>query len=202
MLCAESLDVTYERILREINRTTREHAYRLHYLLVAVRLLRVEECAEVLAVVVNARCVPKINASWRWEDNEEAVLSACSSFVTEVAHGHLRVVQFSHFSVKEFLTSNRLASSCGEKCRSYIRYESAQSIPAQASLGVLLLLDEKADLDSIGDYSLAGYPAEHWIDHVKVENTLSTVKNGIDYLFDADKPHLSAFLWINNVGGT
>ena len=72
----ESLDETYEWILREINRASREHDYRhLHYLAMTIRPLRVEELAEVLVVDFNARGVPKINASWRWEDNEEAVLS-------------------------------------------------------------------------------------------------------------------------------
>ncbi|KAI9429250.1 hypothetical protein H4582DRAFT_1827281, partial [Lactarius indigo] len=131
----ESLDETYERILREISRANRDHAYRLlQCLTVAVRPLRVEELAEVLAIDFNARGGPKLNADWRWEDNEEAVLSACSSLVTIVMDGGSRVVQFSHFSVKEFLTSNRLASCVGEESRFHIRLESAHTILAQASL--------------------------------------------------------------------
>ncbi|KAH9016742.1 hypothetical protein EDB85DRAFT_2122515, partial [Lactarius pseudohatsudake] len=133
----KSLDETYERILREISRANRDHAYRLlQCLTVAVRPLRVEELAEVLAVDFNASGSPKLNADWRWEDNEEAVLSACSSLVTVVMDGGSRVVQFSHFSVKEFLTSNRLASSLGEESQFRIRLESAHTILAQASLGV------------------------------------------------------------------
>ncbi|KAI9432166.1 hypothetical protein H4582DRAFT_1777605, partial [Lactarius indigo] len=131
----KSLDETYERILREISQVNRDHAYRLlQCLTVAVRPLRVEELAEVLAIDFNARGGPKLNADWRWEDNEEAVLSACSSLVTVVMDGDSRVVQFSHFSVKEFLTSNRLASCLGEESRFHIRLESAHTILAQASL--------------------------------------------------------------------
>ncbi|KAH9013210.1 hypothetical protein EDB85DRAFT_1877177, partial [Lactarius pseudohatsudake] len=131
----KSLDETYERILREINRANRDHAYRLlQCLTVAVRPLRVEELAEVLAVDFNASGGPKLNADWRWEDNEEAVLSACSSLVAVVMDGGSRVVQFSHFSVKEFLTSNRLASSVGEESQFHIRLKSAHTILAQASL--------------------------------------------------------------------
>ncbi|KAI9432211.1 hypothetical protein H4582DRAFT_1821433, partial [Lactarius indigo] len=130
-----SLDETYERILREISRANGDHAYRLlQCLTVAVRPLRVEELAEVLAVDFNARGGPKLNTDWRWEDNEEAVLSACSSLVAVVKDGDSRVVQFSHFSVKEFLTSSRLASSLGEESRFHIRLESANTILAQASL--------------------------------------------------------------------
>ncbi|KAH9053687.1 hypothetical protein EDB87DRAFT_1690062 [Lactarius vividus] len=196
----KSLDETYERILREINRANREHAYRLlQCLTVAVRPLRVEELAEVLAVDFHARGGPKLNADWRWEDNEEAVLSACSSLVTVVMDGGSRVVHFSHFSVKEFLTSSRLASSLEEESRFHIRLESAHTILAQASLGVLLRLDERVDRDSIVGFPLAQYAAEHWPEHVNFENVLSYVKDGINDLFDPEKPHFAAWLWVYNV---
>ncbi|KAH9061879.1 hypothetical protein EDB87DRAFT_1830686 [Lactarius vividus] len=198
----ESLDETYERILREISRANGEHAYRLlQCLTVAVRPLRVEELAEVLAINFNAGGGPKLNTDWRWEDNEEAVLSACSSLVAVVMDGGSRVVQFSHFSVKEFLTSNRLASSLGDESRFHIRLESAHTILAQASLGVLLRLDERVDRDSIVGFPLARYAAEHWPEHVKFENVLSHVKEGIDELFDADKPHFTAWIWLHNIDG-
>ncbi|KAH9055815.1 hypothetical protein EDB83DRAFT_1088956 [Lactarius deliciosus] len=170
----KSLDETYERILREISRANRDHAYRLlQCLTVAVRPLRVEELAEVLAVDFNARGGPKLNADWRWEDNEEAVLSACSSLVAVVTDDGSRVVQFSHFSVKEFLTSNRLASSLGEESQFHIRLESAHTILAQASLGVLLRLDERIDRNSIVGFPLARYAARYWPEHVKFENVFS-----------------------------
>ncbi|KAH9178021.1 hypothetical protein EDB89DRAFT_2239740 [Lactarius sanguifluus] len=196
----ESLDETYERILREINRANREHAYRLlQCLTVAVRPLRVDELAEVLAIDFNARGGPKLNADWRWEDNEEAVLSACSSLVAVVMDGGSRVVQFSHFSVKEFLTSDRLASSLGEESRFHIRLESAHTILAQASLGVLLRLDERIDRNNIVGFPLAKYAADHWFEHAKFEDILSRVKDGVDDLFDADKPHFAVWLWLHDV---
>ncbi|KAH9016739.1 hypothetical protein EDB85DRAFT_2096769 [Lactarius pseudohatsudake] len=198
----KSLDETYERILREINRANRDHAYRLlQCLTVAVRPLRVEELAEVLAVDFNASGGPKLNADWRWADNEEAVLSACSSLVAVVMDRGSRVVQFSHFSVKEFLTSNRLASSLGEESQFHIRLKSAHTILAQASLGVLLRLDERIDRDSIVGFPLARYAAEHWPKHVKFENVFSQVKDGVDELFDADKPHFAAWVWLHDVEG-
>ena len=49
------LDETYSRVLREIAKENRDHAYRLlQCLTVAVRPLFVEELAEVLAVNVSA----------------------------------------------------------------------------------------------------------------------------------------------------
>jgi len=57
-----------------------------------------------------APLMDKIDKNLRWEDKERAVLSACSSLIATVQHrgSHL---QFSHFSVKEFLTLDRLAAS-------------------------------------------------------------------------------------------
>jgi hypothetical protein len=109
----ESLDGTYERILNEIKKPNRDHARRLlQCLVVAIRPLRVTELAEVLAVDFNdADGIPKLNAHWRWEDQEQALLSSCSSLIAIVDAEDSPVVQFSHFSVKVFLTSSRLCTS-------------------------------------------------------------------------------------------
>jgi hypothetical protein len=97
----KSLDETYKRILNEINNANQVHAYRLlQCLAVALRPLRVEELAEVLAFDLTVGGIPKLNTDWRWEDQEEAVLSACSSLVSVVIDDGSRIVQFSHFSVK------------------------------------------------------------------------------------------------------
>ncbi|KAH9013803.1 hypothetical protein EDB83DRAFT_2184415, partial [Lactarius deliciosus] len=134
----KSLDETYKRILKEINNANREHAYRLlQCLAVACRPLRVEELAEVLAFDLNTGGIPKLIADWRWEDQEEAVLSACSSLVSVVVDNGSRVVQFSHLSVKEFLISDRLASCMEEVSRFYIPIEPCHVILAQGCLGVL-----------------------------------------------------------------
>ena len=112
----ESLDETYERILKEIKKPNRGLAQRvLRCLVVAIRPLRVSELAEVLAVDLDdSEGIPKVNADWRWEDQEQALLIACSSLIAIVEDGCSRVVQFSHFSVKEFLTSSRLFTASGE----------------------------------------------------------------------------------------
>jgi hypothetical protein len=91
---------------------TRPYAHRLlQCLAVAVRPLRLEELAEILAFDFDDAPVgiPKLNVDWRREDQERSVLSTCSSLITIAQDGDSRVVHFSHFSVKEFLTSDRLA---------------------------------------------------------------------------------------------
>jgi len=165
---------------------------------VAVRPLRVEELAEVLAVDFNSEGIQKLNPSWRWEDQEEAVMSACSSLVVVVKDEDLRIVQFSHFSVKEYLTSDRLAeSSRGVSCY-HIPLESAHTVLAQACLGVLLRLDDQIDRDTINNFPLAQYAAEHWAKHAQFGNVASRIKAGMECLFDVDKPHLATWLWIYN----
>ncbi|KAH9012828.1 hypothetical protein EDB83DRAFT_2189553, partial [Lactarius deliciosus] len=131
----KSLDETYKRILKEINNANREHAYRLlQCLAVASRPLRVEELAEVLAFDLSPRGIPKLISDWRWEDQEEAVLSACSSLVSIIVDNGSRVVQFSHFSVKEFLISDRLASCIEDVSRFHIPIEPSHMVLAQACL--------------------------------------------------------------------
>ena len=207
----DSLDETYERILREIRKPNQGHARRmLQCLVAAVRPLRVAELAEILAIDFSAVGTPKLNPGWRLEGHEEAVMSTCSSLVMIVDdedkigdEGKLkdsRIVQFSHFSVKEFLMSDRLAESSREATVSqyHIQLEPAHTILAQACLGVLLRLDDRTNRDNIKDFPLAGYAAQHWVDHARFGNVSSVIRGEMECLFDAGRPHFAAWLWIYN----
>src|SRR5260221_5566174 len=79
----ETLDATYERILQEIPKSNQVHAHRLlQCLTVSCRPLRVRELPEVLAVdFTGSDGIPKLNEALRWEDQEQAVLSAFFSFI-------------------------------------------------------------------------------------------------------------------------
>ena len=195
----EGLDETYERILREIRKPNQGHAHRLlQCLVVAARPLRVEELAEILTVDFKAEGIPNQNPGWRWEDQEAAVLSACSSLVIIVEDGASRITQFSHFSVKEFLTADRLADPTRDVSRFHIRFETAHTILAQACIGVLLRLDNRVDRDNIKEFPLALYAAQYWPTHARFESGASRIKEGIECLFDSDKPHFATWLWIYN----
>ena len=197
----ESLDETYERILQGIHKTKQRHAHRLlQCLTVAVRPLMVEELAEVLAIDFDAaEGVPKLNEGFRWADQEQAVLSACSSLVAIVEDGNSRRVQFSHFSVKEFLTSDRLATSAVDVLRGHhIRLEPAHTIMAQACLSVLLRLDHHMDKETIWSYPLVKYAGRCFADHVEFVDVLSHITNGLDDLLDPDKPHFKTLLWLEH----
>jgi hypothetical protein len=97
------------------------------------------------------------------------VLSACSSliFIIDKDKGGNQVVQFSHFSVKEYLTSERLATADSEERPSYyhILPEPAHTILADAGLSVLLQLDDKIDRNIIAHFPLALYAAQYWVEH-------------------------------------
>ena len=199
----KSLDETYKRILNEINNANRVHAYRLlQCLAVALRPLRVEELAEVLAFDLTAGGIPKWDAHWRWEDQEEAVLSACSSLVSVVIDDDdsdgPRVVQFSHLSVKEFLTSDRLASCMDVVSQFHILIEPSHAILAQACLGVFLCLNDCTDEDSVKDNPLYQYASEYWVAHVKIGSVELQIKDTLDYFFDLDNPHFSAWARIEH----
>jgi len=197
----ETLDETYQRALGEINKAEWEVAHRLfQFLAVASRPLRVEELAELLAFDFEAGPIPKFHENWRLEDPVDAVLSACSSLLAVVDVKGSPVVQFSHFSVKEFLTSARLAEGNVIILRRYhISMTAAHTLAAQACLGILLHLDnDVVTRDSLEDYPLAEYAAEHWVDHARFEDVSRNVGDGMKKLFDPSKPHLSVSLWIHN----
>ena len=193
----ESLDETYERLMMDIKRANQVHTYRmLQCLTVAVRPLSVAELAELLAFDFDVAKdgIPRLNSDWRWEDHEEAVLSTCSSLITVVHSHESPVVQFSHFSVKEFLMSDRLAKSTGDISQYHISLSNAHTMLTRACLGVLL---RDPDVTSSAD-PLARYAAEHWVTHAQVEGVTSRVRNGIVDLFDPDKPYFEAWVQLHD----
>ena len=195
----KNLDETYERALLEIGEEKREYAQRLFQCLaVSIRPLRVEELAEILAFHFDARAPSESNPIWRL-GNAEAVLSLCSNLIRVVDVGGSQVVQFSHFSVKEFLTSDRLAGAREDLSGYHIVPHSAHTILAQASLCALLQLDDRIDKDSIKNSPLSGYAAQHWVDHCQFEDVSATIQITLQRLFNRDKPHFSAWVWIYDI---
>ena len=159
-----------------------------------------EELAEVLAVdFEDGSGIPKLKPSWRWEDQEQALLASCSSLIAVVGRGRSRVVQFSHFSVKEFLTSSRLATSSQDVSRYHIALEPAHTILAQACVGVLLQLRDRDEQDNAEKNGpLARYAAKYWVRHAQFEDVASRIK-GMEYLFDPDKPYFAAWRKLHDI---
>ena len=200
------MDETYERVLKDIKEDNRDRARRLfHCLAVAVRPLRVEELAEILTFDFDTTQggLPKFHADWRPKDQEEAILSLCSSMVTVVNARGSRVVQFSHLSVKEFLTSNHLASSAEPLNSYHILPKPAHTILAQVCLGLLLHVDDNEENVSVKGSPLAEYAALHWIIHAQFEDVASSVKDGVEEgmrsLFDPNRPHFATWIGLYDI---
>ena len=196
----ESLDKTYERTLLGIDKEKREYAQRLFKcLLVSIRPLRIEELAETFAVRFDAATPPSFNEDFRPPDAEEAILSACSSLIAIVDREDGRIVQFSHFSVKEFLTSERLKTAEERLSYYHITPEPAHTILAYITLSVLLRLDDKIDRNSIAHFHLAPYAARYWVDHAKFKDVSSRIQGAMERLFDPTKPHFAAWIWLYDI---
>ena len=196
----KSLDSTYERILLGIENAKRGYAYRLlQCLVVSIRPLRVEELAEVLAIRPDDEEESEYQSDWRPEDARHAVFSACSSLITIVNVDGLPVVQFSHFSVKEFLMSSLLANA-GEHLSFYhIVPYSAHVFISQASLSVLLSLGDDVDKSAVEQRPFAIYAARYWVDHAKVEGVSSGIQDLMERLFDPDGPYIASWVWIYDI---
>ena len=190
----ESLDEVYKDALRRIEKPKRKFARRLfECLTVAARPLLVEELADILEIPFGS-----VSGSNTLSDAEEAVLFACSSLITVIdAAGGSRVVQFSHFSVEEFLTSDRLTEEGRDLSFYRITPQQANTTFAKTCLSVLLNLDEKIDRQRIKDFPLADYASRHWFVHCRrLEDMPQDIHKDTLRLFDQKKPHFSTWVWL------
>jgi hypothetical protein len=194
----ETLDETYKRTLRGIKKANWEIAHRMfQFVSVASRPLHVKELADLLAFDFEAGSLPKFHKDWRLENPADAVLSTCSTLLTIVNNQGSSIIEFSHSSVKEFLTSTRLAEATDIISRRYhVSMTPAHTVVAQACLGILLHLEKDVTGDSLKDFPLAEYAAKHWVDHARFEDVSRNVEDGMKQLFDPSKPHLSICVWI------
>jgi ankyrin repeat protein len=195
----KSLDETYERTLEDIGDQNWEYAHRLFQCVAAAsRPLRTAELAEFLAFDFEAESTPKYLEDWRLEDPGHAVFSICSSLLTVVNVDDSPVIQFTHFSVKEYLVSTRIAKAKDAISRFHVSMTSAHTMVAQACLGILLHLDESIAETGLEKYPLAEYAMAHWIGHSQFDQVSGNIQGGMERLFDPKNRHVSIFqfLWI------
>ena len=201
-----TLDETYERILLGIDREKRECAIRLlQCLAISRRPLRVNELAEVLAIQFDAGQVPILHKDQRSRKPDDDVLLAGSTLITTIKPGDhdygisdTRVVQFSHYSVVEFLTSKRLTGKNEDLSQYHITPETAHTTLAQCCIGTLLQLDNRGN-DATQDFPLAEYAAQNWFHHAQYENVLPHIQLGMNRLFDPYRKHFTAWVSVHNI---
>ena len=190
--------------MKGIDKKNWEYAHRLFQCVAAAsRPLRVNELAEFLAFDFEAGSTPTFLADWLPEDPTHAVLSICSSLLAVVKpnEGSLYdspAVQFAHFSVKEYLTSARLAEAKDTISRFHFSMTTAHTIVTQGCLGALLHIGEDVTRDRLMEFPLALYAAENWVGHAWIENVSANVQDGIKRLFDPSKSHLSVWTWMTD----
>jgi hypothetical protein len=196
----ETLDATYERMLRGIGKAKREYAYHLFQCLaVSIRPLHVEELAEVIALRLDAGEDLQHRTGWHPANAHQAVLSACSSLIMIVNVNGSTLVQFSHFSAKEFLMSSRLANAAEHLSFFHICPRSAHTVLARASLVILLNLGDQVDKSTVERQPFAIYTAWYWVDHAKFEGVSPIIQDLMEHLFDPDRSHFATWVWIYNI---
>ena len=168
-------------------------------LLVSIRPLRVEELLGILAVEFEKTAAPSFNEGFLQSNAVEVVLSACSSLIEVVNRECGQIVQFSHFSVKEYLTSDRLATPNERLSCYHILPEPAHTLLAHACLGVFLQLDDKIDRNAMGRFPLAPYAARHWVDHAQFGDVSTHILEYMERLFDPTKSHFAAWIWLHDI---
>src|SRR6266403_4648961 len=178
-----TLDETYERALLDIGEDNWAYAHRLFQcVVVAQRPLRVGELAEFLAFKSGEGGSLTFEEEWRPEDPRDTVLSTCSSLIAIVNVDGSPVIQFSHFSVKEYLTSTRIAES--RVSRYSIPLEQAHIFVTQACLSFLLQLDKHVTEEHIEDSQLARYAIQYWTNHAEFEDVSLHTEDMIKRLFN------------------
>ncbi|KAI0258301.1 ankyrin repeat-containing domain protein [Gloeopeniophorella convolvens] len=197
---------SYESTLERISKEKRVYAHRLFQCLsFSTRPLYVEELAEVLAVSLDEE-VPTYHDDWRSNDAEGVVLSTCPGSFIQVINedsdpdvdsdpdskeAPRRIVQFAHFSVKEFLTSDQLANSKSEISRFHVLPESSHAVLAKACLAILLRPDPAASPSTGPD--LETYATQSWDTHARFEDVPTSLLKAMKLLFDPTEPYFAAW---------
>ncbi|KAI0290184.1 hypothetical protein B0F90DRAFT_1825391 [Multifurca ochricompacta] len=196
----ETLKEAYERILQDIDEKRWMCAHRLFQCLaVASRPLRVSELGEFLAWDFRPDELPVFEASWRPEDLEDALLSTCSSLIAIINMDGSSVVQFSHFSVRQFLLSSHLSAAARGAARYHFSLEQAHFTVGQGCLAALLQLDKHINKSSIVDFPLAVYAAQSVVIPAPSRYVKDYMQEALKRLFDPNKPHFAIWVWIYNV---
>ena len=196
----ETLDATYERTLLDIDEENWAYAHRLfRCIVVARRPLRVEELAEFLAFRSETGGSLTFEGEWRPENPRDMVLSTCSSLVAVIDVDGSPVMQFSHFSVKEYLTSTRIIAK-GPVSRYYVPLEPAHLFVAQACLSILLQLGKHVMVTKkcIEEFPLARYAGRYWTEHAEFGDVSSRIEDMIKRILNPERHHFSIWMWMHD----
>lgn len=163
-----TLDDTYTRILNTMPDYNKPRAFQiLQFLVYSEQLLTVDEAAETIAVDLHKspHCDPKNRMP------VPAEVSRCSSLIIIVdaqssnnSTGTGKILQLAHLSVREYLTSNRVAG----KLVYHFEETLASATVVQICLAYLANLDMSDRPANIRrNWPLAQYASRYWMSHAK-----------------------------------
>lgn len=172
----QTLDETYERVLCGINEEVRFIAFTaLQFLAVSSRPVNLEELSEMVAIKSGVSIFIEIDRLFDPTD----ILAVCSSLVSI---SRVSWVQLSHYSVREFLTSERICKgpasyfsiqeaeahlAIAQRCLTYLLSFDQSVIPDHLHSSLpssTSSLDESLDMN----YPLLEYAAVEWHSHVRL----------------------------------
>jgi len=176
-----NLDDTYQRILEKINPlNAREALSALRWISFAVRPLFVEELTDICAI--NLGTDPEFDVSERYSPND--LLDLLPGLITitpplKVAEQPMywtHMVTFSHFSVQEYLTGTRIASSAANLY--HLEIQISNHFIAACCLAYLNCCNSFDLRDE--DFVLRKYAWDYWAWHAVSEAGKSTRELGAD----------------------
>ena len=153
--------------------------------------MRLEEVAEILAIDVDQ--TPRFDPERRWPEPRD-ILRICSSLITTTMHssdasvqgdlnedsqeqdtysvaestdaqGPITYVRLAHFSVKEYLVSDRVHQ--GMASHYSIREIESHGVLAEDCIAYLLQFEDPLTYESLALSPLAHYAAKFWVNHAK-----------------------------------
>ncbi|KAI0410715.1 ankyrin repeat-containing domain protein [Xylaria grammica] len=160
----QSLDDTYARIIRELPLGHRPYAKRLlQFLSFSDRPLRIEESVDAVAVRLGE--TPLFDPADRMPISEE-ITQYCPGLIVQVdiqtTEGKaVTEIQLAHFSVKEYLTSDRLTDDIAQD----LRETAARTTIANVCLTYLINIKSDSLDEVLRNFPLARYSAQYWMSH-------------------------------------
>ncbi|EQB52672.1 hypothetical protein CGLO_07683 [Colletotrichum gloeosporioides Cg-14] len=198
------LDETYHRMIRDIPEENKSNATTvLRFLAFSNRPFTVEELADALAVNLNES--PKFDPAFRMPRSTEICLYCPSMLLLartrkrarDQLDGYKEVleVRLAHFSVKEYLTSDRLHA----ELRPLIEPSISQASLAEICVAYLSEIKDAMTKQQIEEeFPFASYSAQSWLDHAAASRSLGQVaENGgliLEFLSSDDVAYENWFI--------
>ncbi|OAG10753.1 HET-domain-containing protein, partial [Paraphaeosphaeria sporulosa] len=159
----QTLDQTYDCILSAIGEEDSNYAMRiLQWLTFSQRPLSVEEIAEIIAL--DSKRDQSFDRDEVLEDPLE-VLNICSSLVTVTVVMTKRIVALAHYSVQEYLLSDRIRQGPAKKYG--MGKVECQVLITVSCLKYLAQLPQPLSEETLQTFALALYVARFWSHHLR-----------------------------------